>query len=91
MDWNVEESWKEYQRNMIAETERFIDWGLKHPDQIIPIPFKPVGQGGFPQEAADWFYSIILADPEKDSSTLAKWRAKLKHPARWFRKRIRRR
>jgi hypothetical protein len=71
---------------MIAETERFIDWGLRHPDQVTPIPFKPVGQGGFPQEAADWFYSIVLSDPEKDTSALARWRAKLRHPSRWFRK-----
>jgi hypothetical protein len=45
-----------------------------------------VGQGGFPQEAADWFYSIVLSDPEKDTSALARWRAKLRHPSRWFRK-----
>jgi hypothetical protein len=87
MDWSIEESWQTYQSEMIAETERFIDWGLKHPDQITPIPFKPAGTDGFPPEAADWFYSILLSDPEEDTSTLAAWRAKLKHPARWFRQR----
>ncbi|MCP4378771.1 MAG: hypothetical protein GY794_21665 [bacterium] len=87
MDWNVKESWQTYQREIIAETERFIDWGLNHPDQVTPIPFKPVGAGKFPQEAADWFYSILLSDPNDDTSTLAAWRTKLKHPARWFSRR----
>lgn len=88
MDRSVEESWEAYQREMISETERFIDWGLKHPDQVTPIPFKPVGEGGFPKEVADWFYSITLSDPEEDSSPLAAWRAKLKRGKRWISRRI---
>ena len=91
MDRNLEESWQAYRREIIEETERFIDWGLKHPDQVTPIPFKPVGEGGFPQEVADWFYSIVLSDPKKDTSPLAAWRAKLKRPASWLRRRITRR
>jgi hypothetical protein len=91
MDRNGEESWRAYQREMLAETERFIDWGLRHPDQVTPIPLKPVGEGGFPKEVADWFYSIALSDPEKDSSPLAAWRAKLKRGGRWISRRIKRR
>jgi hypothetical protein len=91
MDRNVGESWQAYQREMIAETERFIDWGLKHPDEVTPIPFKPVGAGGFPKEVSDWFYSIALSDPEKDTSALAAWRTKLKRGKRWLRRRITRR
>ena len=91
MDRNVGESWQAFQREMIAETERFIDWGLRHPDEVTPIPFKPVGEGGFPKEVADWFYSIALSNPEKDTSTLAAWRTKLKRGKRWLRRRITRR
>jgi|GEM_PF-899552 len=91
MDGNLEESWRAHQREIIAETERFINWGLRHPDEVTPIPFKPVGQGGFPQGAADWFYSIVLSDPENDTSSLAKWRARLKRGKRWLHRRITRR
>ena len=91
MDRSIEESWQAYQREMIAETERFIDWGLRHPDQVTPIPFKPVGEGGFPKEVADWFYSIALSDPNKDTSPLAAWRARLKRGKRWISRRIARR
>jgi len=83
---NLEEVWQAYRREMIRETERFIDYGLSHPDEIIEIPSKPVGEDAFPREVAYWFYSIVLRDPDKDTTATARWRAKLKGGARWIRR-----
>ncbi|MFP4107197.1 MAG: hypothetical protein ACLFVU_14085 [Phycisphaerae bacterium] len=55
------ESWEEYRARMIAETERFIEWGLRHPDEVIEIPSKPASQGDFPQQVGNWFWSVALA------------------------------
>jgi len=85
---SLEEAWQAYHREMIRETEQFIEWGLAHPDEVIEIPAKPAGEEGFPREVSDWFYSIVLRDPAEDTSTLARWRRKLKSGARWIRGRI---
>ncbi|NLF32751.1 MAG: hypothetical protein GX591_17900 [Planctomycetes bacterium] len=55
-----EQEWLAYRRKMIAETERFIEWGLKHPDLVTWIPSKPVNQGGYPRRVATWFYSVVF-------------------------------
>lgn len=55
-----DKSWDEYHREMIRETEQFIEFGLNHPDLIIEIPSKPVGQGGWPKQVADWFWGTVL-------------------------------
>jgi len=52
--------WTTYRREMIAETERFIEWGLKHPDLVTWIPAKPVDQGGYPRRVASWFYDTVF-------------------------------
>jgi hypothetical protein len=54
------ESWQQYRRRMIRETERFIEFGLRHPDYVIEIPAKPVGQGGFPKQVSEWFWRMVL-------------------------------
>jgi hypothetical protein len=54
------ESWQQYRRRMIRETERFIEFHLRHPECIIEIPAKPVGQGGFPKQVSDWFWRMVL-------------------------------
>jgi hypothetical protein len=57
-------SWSEYRRQMLDETSRFIEWGLKHPDLVIEIPAKRVGEGGFPKQVGEWFWGIVLTmDP----------------------------
>ena len=55
-----EDEWTAYRKQMIAETERFVEWGLRNPDLIKWIPAKPVQTGGFPQKIADWFYHTVF-------------------------------
>jgi hypothetical protein len=61
---------------MLDETSRFIEWGLAHPDEIIEIPAKPVGMGGFPREVGEWFWNTVLTG--EPTSRMQKWRAFLR-------------
>ncbi|MFP4055032.1 MAG: hypothetical protein ACLFV7_14325 [Phycisphaerae bacterium] len=65
-------SWEEYRRRMLRETEAFIEWGLAHPDAIVEIPAKPIGQGGFPAEVGRWFWNVVLTD--KVDATVSRFR-----------------
>jgi hypothetical protein len=60
-------SWEEYRRRMLRETEAFIEWGLAHPEEIVEIPAKPIGQGGFPAEVGKWFWNVVLTDKVDDT------------------------
>lgn len=71
-----EDLWQAYRREMIAETERFIEWGLRHPEDIDGIPAKPIGRGGFPRAVADWFYNTIFI--ARETSRISFWREKLR-------------
>ncbi|MFP4140471.1 MAG: hypothetical protein ACOCZU_03380 [Planctomycetota bacterium] len=66
-------SWEEHRRRMLRETEAFIEYGLAHPDEIIEIPAKPVGEGGFPADVGKWFWNVMLA--EKVDGTVSRFRA----------------
>ncbi|HOF17553.1 MAG TPA: hypothetical protein PK082_01490 [Phycisphaerae bacterium] len=66
------ESWRQYRERMLKETSRFIEWGLRHPELVIEIPAKPVGEGGFPQRVAEWFWGVVLSDSE--DSRLVRWK-----------------
>ncbi len=46
---------------MLAETSRFIEWGLSHPELLEWIPVKPIDKGGFPRAVADWFWVTVLS------------------------------
>jgi len=52
---------------MLRETEAFIEWGLAHPEEIVEIPAKPIGQGGFPAEVGKWFWNVVLTDKVDDT------------------------
>ena len=57
-----EDEWTAYRKEMLAETERFIEWGLRNPDRVHWIPAKPMGSGTFPRKVADWFYTSVFGD-----------------------------
>ena len=69
------ETWDEYRQRMLDETSRFIEWGLKHPDQVAQIPLKPAGEGGFPASVGRWFWSVVLLD--RPEGRLRRWRDRL--------------
>ena len=60
---------------MLEETSRFIEWGLRHPELVIEIPAKPVGDGGFPASVATWFWSTVLST--RPDSRIRRWRDRL--------------
>ena len=82
-------SWEEYRRRMLRETEAFIEWGLAHPEEIVEIPAKPIGQGGFPAEVGKWFWNVVLTDKVDDTVSRFR-RLLLKRPrnlmSRWRRR-----
>ncbi len=47
---------------MLDETARFIEWGLKHPEQIHWIPMAPVGKVRFSNRLKQAFYTLLLRD-----------------------------
>ena len=57
---------------MLDETSRFIEWGLRHPELVVEIPIKRVGQGGWPTPVAEWFWSVVLAGDS--DSRWRRWR-----------------
>ncbi len=73
-------AWEEYRREMIAETERFIEWGLAHPDEVIEIPAKRVTEGAFPPKMGEWFWTVVLADKVTDN--VRRWRDSLRRRPR---------
>jgi len=55
-----EDEWSVYRRQMLAETEQFIEWGLRNPELVKWIPAKPVNTGRFPGKVAEWFYNTVF-------------------------------
>jgi len=74
------ESWEEYRRRMLDETSRFIEWGLRHPEEVIEIPATPAGRRQPPAEAARWFWAVVLSDSR--DSRIGRWRDLLRRRPR---------
>lgn len=66
---------------MLDETSRFITWGLRHPEDVIEIPTKPVEEGGFPQRVGRWFWGIVLSD--RPTANIMRWRDRLRMRNMW--------
>ena len=69
------ETWEQKRQRMLDETSRFIEWGLRHPEQVIPIPTKAVGAGGFPSKVGQWFWTVVLVD--RPTARWRRWRSML--------------
>jgi hypothetical protein len=72
----TQDMWQTYRREMIAETERFIEMGLRHPELVDWIPTKTAKTGGFPQAVANWFYHAVFV--AKEGTQGGSWRRKLR-------------
>ncbi len=71
-----QETWEEHQRKMLAETEQFIEWGLRNPELVNWIPAKPQSERGVGKKAANWFYQTILSGGADKATEF--WRRKLR-------------
>jgi hypothetical protein len=49
-------------RRILAETEGFLEYGLRHPEHAVRIPRHRVGLGRFPRAFALAFWYRILSD-----------------------------
>jgi hypothetical protein len=70
------DNWDQHRREMLRETELFIEYGLAHPDEAMGIPAKRVGERAVPQAVSDWFWSSALTS--HPSQTLQRWREHLR-------------
>lgn len=59
-----EETFEAWRERMLAETSRFIEWGLRHPEKIEWIPMHPVGRGSFSERLKGVFWSLVLDNPD---------------------------
>lgn len=57
---------------MIRETEVFIEYYLRHPDEIIPVPVKCARRGSFPASVGRWFWNTVL--DSKPTRSVQRWR-----------------
>jgi len=86
---SVRESWEAYRRRILREVEAFIDWGLRHPEDVIEIPIKPADQGGFPAQVGQWFWSTVLS--VRPGGAVRRWRDfLLRRPPSFVHRRARR-
>jgi hypothetical protein len=67
--------WQQCRREMIAETERFIEWGLRHPESVDWIPARPVRTGGFPRVVSVWFFREVFFAA---NAAAGSWRQRLR-------------
>ena len=58
---NRNEPFEQWRQRMLDETSRFIEWGLRHPDQVDWIPKHPVGRGGFSDRIRAIFWGLALS------------------------------
>ena len=71
-----EDSWQSYRRKMLAETEHFIEWGLRHPELVNWIPAKLEGTGRFPRKVTNWFYQTVFSGQDSRHGHI--WRDRLR-------------
>lgn len=69
------ETFEEYRRRILRDTERFIEWGLRNPDKVIEIPAKRIDKQAFPSEVGRWFWNVVLAT--RTDSTIVRFREML--------------
>jgi len=58
------ETYEQWRARMLAETGRFIEWGLAHPDLVPRIPSHPVGHGRFSERLKAVFWNMVLRHSE---------------------------
>lgn len=59
-----DESFHRWRERMLAETSRFIEWGLQNPDKVTWIPKHRVGSGSFTERLKNIFWTLALRDDE---------------------------
>lgn len=55
-----DETFEQFRERMLAETSRFIEWGLQNPDKVHRIPVHRVGTGTFGERLKTLFWNVAL-------------------------------
>ena len=56
-----EETYEQWRSRMLAETVRFIEWGLQNPEKVEWIPRHRVGQGAFSDRVKTMFWTLVAS------------------------------
>ena len=59
------ETHEQWRQRTLAETGRFIEWGLTHPEKVGWIPRHPVGRGAFTERMKTAFWTLILRNDDR--------------------------
>ncbi len=54
------QTYEQWRQTMLDDTSRFIEWGLRHPENVEWIPKHPVGKGVFPERLKNVFWTLVL-------------------------------
>jgi len=60
-----QETHEQWRQRTLAETSRFIEWGLAHPEKVEWIPRHPVGRGAFTERMKSVFWTLILQNDDR--------------------------
>ena len=55
------ENFEQMRQRLLDETSRFIEWGLRHPEQVEWIPKHPVGRDQFSERVKAIFWGLVLS------------------------------
>jgi hypothetical protein len=54
------QTYEQWRQSLLDDTARFIEWGLRHPENVEWIPQHPVGKGAFPERLKNIFWTLVL-------------------------------
>jgi hypothetical protein len=61
---NRVETFEQWRQRMLDDTSRFIEWGLRNPDEVEWIPRHPVGTAAFPDRVKRLCWTLILSNKD---------------------------
>ena len=61
---HADEPFEQWRQRMLADTGRFIEWGLANPDKVEWIPRHQVGRGAFSERVKHLFWMLVANNEE---------------------------
>ena len=54
------QSYEQWRQDMLDDTARFIEWGLRNPERVEWIPIHQVGRGQFSERVKTIFWGLVF-------------------------------
>ncbi|HVS72141.1 MAG TPA: hypothetical protein VHQ47_12875 [Phycisphaerae bacterium] len=51
---------EQWRQQMLDDTSRFIEWGLRNPERVEWIPIHQVGRGQFSERVKNIFWGLVF-------------------------------